>query len=467
MRLPCVAWATSRSLRFLISSICGKIHRMPLLQKSTPLVPIRAVHLDLKGVPPTAARLLSLLSVYKAAGYNAVLVEWEDQFPWTVDQRFRNETAYTPEQVLAFCTEAHRLDIEIVPLVQCLGHMETPLSIADYAKLREVPDRSDVLNPLAPGARELVEKMIDDVLKLVPSPKYFHLGGDEAWTFGTHPDTKAYIEKHGKGALYLHHVEPLLDKLHAWGIRPILWHDMMLHWDDEALKRLAQKADLMVWGYSGRVDQTKGHHSLANFTKLKNAGLTLWGATAYKGGDGHDIDLPDAEVRQTNAQGYADVANQFDLQGICATGWSRYSTHRVQCEPIDAALDVLLNIGAILHDGSPAKAENTVDCLKQLGELDRFNTCKQVMEQLTKVRLQGWRAVQDIREQAVMVRQDPRRNGAKAEQHYLGALVKVIRQADSVSEETRKAFAELIPQLWIDRYLGERLEPLREELKSV
>ncbi len=440
---------------------------MPLLQNKTPLVPIRAVHLDLKGVPPTPARLLSLLKVYKAAGYNAVLVEWEDQFPWTVDERFRNETFYTPEQVKALCDEAKRLDIEIIPLVQCLGHMETPLSLADYAKLREVPDRVDVLNPLAPGARELVEKMIDDVLKLVPHPKYFHLGGDEAWTFGTHPDTKAYIEKHGKGALYLHHVEPLLDKLHAWGIRPILWHDMMLHWDDEALKRLSQKADLMVWGYSGRVDQTKGHHSLENFKKLKNAGLTLWGATAYKGGDGQDVDLPNIEVRTTNAQGYADVAKQFELQGICATAWSRYSTHRVQCEPIDAALDCLLMVGCILHDGKPASADDVIATLKQLGELDRFNACKHAMDHLTKTRAQGWRVVQDTREQQVLARQDQRRRDAGAEVRHLDALRKVVHQADSVSEETRKAFAELIPSIWIDRYLGERLEPLKDELKSL
>src|SRR3954464_3655187 len=147
---------------------------MDILKRSQPITPIRGVHLDLKGCPPTAERLVSLLKVISASGYNAVLVEWEDQFPWTVDQRFRNETAYTPEQVKAFAETAHHLAVEIIPLVQCLGHMETPLSVPDYAKLREVPDRPDVLNPLAPGARELVEKMHEDVLALMPDVKHFH-----------------------------------------------------------------------------------------------------------------------------------------------------------------------------------------------------------------------------------------------------------------------------------------------------
>ncbi|MHB1155916.1 MAG: hypothetical protein ACYC26_03650 [Phycisphaerales bacterium] len=55
---------------------------------------LRGVHLDLKGVPPTFERLLSLLDVFAAARYNVLLVEWEDSFPWTVDLRFRSETAY-------------------------------------------------------------------------------------------------------------------------------------------------------------------------------------------------------------------------------------------------------------------------------------------------------------------------------------------------------------------------------------
>jgi hypothetical protein len=37
----------------------------------------------------------------------------------------------------------------VIPLVQSLGHMETPLRIEDYRALRELPHRCDGLNPLA------------------------------------------------------------------------------------------------------------------------------------------------------------------------------------------------------------------------------------------------------------------------------------------------------------------------------
>src|SRR5688500_16926012 len=129
-----------------------------------PVIPIRGVHLDLKGLPPTAPRLLELLELFAAARFNCLLVEWEDSFPWTCDPRFRAATAYTAADVAAFHRRARQLGLNVIPLVQSLGHMETPLRIADYAPLRELPDRIDGLNPLAPGARELVARMVDDVL---------------------------------------------------------------------------------------------------------------------------------------------------------------------------------------------------------------------------------------------------------------------------------------------------------------
>lgn len=440
---------------------------MDLFRRAKPVVPIRGVHLDLKGCPPTPERLISLLKVIAAARYNAVLVEWEDQFPWTVEERFRNETAYTPEQVKAFHETAHHLGIEVMPLVQSLGHMETPLSLPEYAKLREVPDRPDVLNPLAPGARELVEKMVDDVLAATPGVRYFHLGGDEAWTFGTHPDTKAFIEKNGKGALYLHHIEPLLDKLNAKNVRPILWHDMMLHWEEPALKKLASKADLMVWGYGGKVSETKSHHSVASFEKLKSAGIPLWGACAYKGGDGHNVDLANYDVRETNAIGYAEVAERYDLRGVVATGWSRYNTHVVQVEPIDAALDVLVDVGVVLHDGQPPECGRDA-CLKflaEIGERQRFEKCFDEMKHLTDVRTTGWKAVQTLREQLVMEALDPRRAGGQTAEGNLNALEKILAKADNVESATKAAFAGLMPDLWTERYLAERIKPLRDEFE--
>jgi len=173
--------------------------------------------------------------------------------------------------------------------------METPLSVPGYEALREVSDNSSGVNPLAPGARDLIHRMVNDVLTLLPDAQHFHLGGDEARTLGQHPDTQAFIKARGKGALYLQHVGPILDTLNAREVGPILWHDMMIDWDGEALKSLAARCDLMTWGYSGNPDTTKRHYNTKYIQRFRDHGIVQWGATAFKGCEGDTLERHTAD----------------------------------------------------------------------------------------------------------------------------------------------------------------------------
>lgn len=381
-----------------------------MFESDQPVIGKRCVHLDLKGTPPTPERLIKLLEVFAAARYNSVLVEWEDSFPWTVDERFRSETAYSPDTIRKFIKTADRLGMEIIPLVQCLGHMETPLRLREYEHMREVFYDESVLNPLARGARELIGGMIDDVLTLMPNIRHFHMGGDEAGTFGTHPETKKYVAQYGKGALYLRHVEPLLNKLLKRKIRPLLWHDMLCDWDSAALKRLACKADIVVWGYGGHPDTTTGHYSKKIIERFVEHNMPLWGATAYKGADGADADLPNTANREANASAWVEVAKRYGFIGVIATAWSRYSTNDVQNEPIDGALDSAFNVGVILHDGKPPAGgmEACVKALDRIGEGRIFRRVRDALMKLTQVRDSGWGCIK-LRQLIVTVTQDNRR----------------------------------------------------------
>ena len=440
-----------------------------LFALNEPVIGVRGVHLDLKGTPPTPERLVRLLDVFAAARYNAVLVEWEDSFPWTVDARFRSETAYSPETIKRFARRAADLGIEVIPLVQCLGHMETPLSRPGYESLREVPGQEDVLNPLALGARQLVERMVEDVLRLLPGVKHFHLGGDEAWSFGTHPDTKAFIAKHGKGALYLKHIEPILDRLNRRGVRPILWHDMMREWDGGALRRLARKADLLVWGYSGHPDTTTHHFSSKVIERFVEHKITLWGGTAYKGADGSDSDLPNPASREANALAWAEVAQRYGFVGVIATAWSRYATNIQQCEPIDAALDSAFNVGVVLHDGKPP-AGGLAACVKALdriGEGKTFRRAQSALARLTQARNGFWWHLRLVRGLVVTVSQDPRRRPCAQLVKYLRGMRQHVADADTAAAAVRLALAGLMDAVWIERYLAERVEPLHEEFAAL
>lgn len=433
----------------------------------TPVVGIRGLHLDLKGVPPTFRRLLKLLDLAAAAKFNALLVEWEDMFPWSLHEGLRGATHYTRRQVERFRQAAAEKGLEIIPLVQCLGHMETPLSVPEFAHLRELPYRSDGLNPLAPGARELVEAMVEDVLELFPDVRYFHLGGDEARTLGRNPETAKYVKKYGKGALYRQHIEPILKKLNRRGVRPILWSDMMHAWPAGEIRKLARKADFCPWGYSGHPD-TFGYHSDSKYIKrFADLGVTLWGAAAYKGATGHNEDLCDFDQQTRNAEGWAEVATRYGLVGLFATAWSRFSTDRTQNEPIDACLDSLVNVGRSFYGGKSPGRDACLKVLEKAGELKRFERCRAALADLKRAREWAWLEVQAIREQVVVETAEPRRRESGMGTEFLVNLRRHVRDAEAACAATRKALKGSVEPVWVEGFLRDRIEPLREELAAL
>ncbi|HEX7009759.1 MAG TPA: family 20 glycosylhydrolase [Phycisphaeraceae bacterium] len=430
------------------------------------MVGLRAVHLDFKGCAPTPGRLISLLDLFAAARFNAVLVEWEDKFPWRVDPRFRSPEHYSEQEVDAFHQRAAALGLEIIPLVQTLGHMETVLSVPDYHALREVPDRADGLNPLADGAAALIQRMIDDVIDRTPGLRHFHVGGDEAWTFGTHPQTRAYVERHGGAALFLHFIEPILDRLIQQGIRPLIWHDMIARWEPAYLNRLTRKADVVIWGYHGTpTDDPQQHYNTRVIERLHAQGARLWAGTAYKGPDAFTCDLPDPAQRRPNAVGWLEIAQRLKLKGVIATGWSRNNTHAPQKAPIDAALDALIESGVILHDGAPPARgrEACLELLDALGERQRFEQCHAAMRALHEARRLAWIYAQWLQEQLALNRLACRDSGAGMGLRHWRHFCRYLEEAEAAGQQMRQAFAGLLSPASIEEYLAVRLEPLRHQ----
>ncbi len=429
-----------------------------------------AVHLDLKGTPPTAARLLTWLEFVRQAGFNAVLVEWEDMFPWTTDTRFRAPYAYSASDVGAFCEAANRAGIELIPLVQTIGHMHTPLAVPDYHPLREVPDRADVLNPLAPGAGELVAAMVDEVVDAMPGVRRCHLGGDEAGTFGTHPQTRAFIEEHGEAALYCRHVQPLIDRLDARGIRPMLWHDMIQNWDAADLQPLINGADLCAWGYQGHPDDaTDRHYHSSIVARLADMGFTLWGCSAFRGADGVDADHPMPDRRRANAAGWAELARRHGFVGLIATGWARFHTHEVHCEPLETALETMAVSAVIFQENAiPDDIDARLSsCLNAAGETDHARRCFAVMEQLAGARHACWNLLRLAHQQVAMIRREPRRDGGDAAARVHRGLRRAMDRLDQAAHEARETLTGRVIDAAIDAYLHERSEPIRNQFNHL
>lgn len=422
-------------------------------------------HLDLKGMPPVFERLLEHLELYAAAGYNAVLVEWEDMFPWQFNRKVCNPNAYTTEQINLFSRRAKELNLEVIPLIQSIGHLEFILGWPEFAHLREVPERIDGLNPALPEATELIGKLIDDILELLPEIKRFHLGGDEAYTLGQAVENQAFIQQHGKDALYMKHMEPLLEKLNLRGIMPMLWADMMHDWTEEQLLSLAEKTELVVWGYQGNPVLNSSHSSRKHIDNMHSHNIRLWAAMACKGADGIDCMLPDYNARMENARIWLDALNEFDFEGMIVTAWSRYDSTSVNCDPAEGALDCIV-AGGLLKKGRRPEREDAISLLTAHGEEENFEKRRKAMAWFDYSRHQVWNWI--IRTKQLAYLKGVNRYGEvlNIRNHYSHAL----RNMDMVlkgAEQLKQELAGVYFPDDIHLLINERLEPLQFELAQI
>ncbi len=440
---------------------------MKLFERAKPAIALRGVHLDLKGLPPTPKRLTGILDLLAEARVNCVLVEWEDTYPWKRHPEFRCETAYSAATVRRFLGRAAELGIEVIPLVQCFGHMQTVLTRKRFRAMRELADSPGDICPSHPGAVGVVLDMIEDVLETHGGRiERFHLGGDEVWSLGSCPKCRRAVAKGGKAALYMKHVSPLLDALKSRGLTPVLWDDMMRKWSVRELKKLAPRAELMAWAYGAdpfvRLPATL-------FEKFAKAGVTMWGASAFKGADGLSADTVDIETRVANLGAWARSAKKLKLAGVVATGWSRYSTSTVPCEGLESSLHALVLAGASMWDGRlPPAAEAEAEALRFLATGRRRALaspsavkCLDASRALREWR-RGLQRLINRSTRLAAIAGEPGREDTGGVAGVGRAWRDHVARGGKLATEWVKAHAGLVPRVWLDRYVESRVWPARE-----
>jgi hypothetical protein len=218
-----------------------------MVAKLAPLA-LRAFHLDLKWQHYRFDRYLELLNDLSAWGYNAVVLEYENMYPYRCCRPAVHRDAWSASQVRQFIHKAASLRMQVIPLIQCFGHLEFVLRLPMFRHLAENPHRPSELCPCKDAATDLVRAMIDEVLAAHPDVPYIHIGGDEVWSLGTCPRCKRNVRRVGKSTIYIDFVRPFIDHVLAAGKRPILWADMLLA-HPEALDAVSRDAVLCDWEY--------------------------------------------------------------------------------------------------------------------------------------------------------------------------------------------------------------------------
>ena len=101
---------------------------------------IRGIHLDLKYHMPNKAYLRDWVKRLPGYGINALLLEYEDAFPFSRYPFLRGPDAFTATELREFLAAARQAGLIVIPLIQTYAHLEFALAHDELAHLREKPD---------------------------------------------------------------------------------------------------------------------------------------------------------------------------------------------------------------------------------------------------------------------------------------------------------------------------------------
>jgi len=378
------------------------------LIRDWPALNLRGIHLDLKGAMAPVEYWIEVIQLLARFKINAVLIEYEDKFPFTSHPDIVGPGAFTAEELERLLTVARDHFVEVIPLLQCLGHVEYILRHPAYAELRESGQLTQFC-PQQPASLRLWKELADEMIAAHPGIRRFHLGADEAWLLGDCPRCRQVVEERGKLALFLDHVNQAIAHVRGYGLQPIIWDDMIQrNLEENSLAALPEDVVLCDWFYRQRSPRavsffyggSEGHaryrwasrqweeidpgvlegeiHWLEEAPKpvLEFAkrywdrgeyplygsslpwvrffiaqGRKVIGASAAKGADGFAAFCPMFGPRLDNVATWALGAKEEGAEGVISTAWSRYDGLTNPCEPFELGWYTYVASGAFYWEG--------------------------------------------------------------------------------------------------------------------
>lgn len=197
---------------------------------------------------PNYEALLTHIDELAALKYNGVLLELESMFPYRRHPDVTCKIAFTRQQIRTIRERLSGHGMEIVPLVQCLGHAYNVLIHERYAGYREVPGTFQQYCPTNPKVADLYMEFVDEYLELFPGLRRWHLGGDESRQLAQCPRCKEKAAREGLSRLYVDHVAEIARRVKQRGLTPLLWSDMLEH-HPEALSLIPSSVQIVYWNY--------------------------------------------------------------------------------------------------------------------------------------------------------------------------------------------------------------------------
>ncbi|NOY37325.1 MAG: family 20 glycosylhydrolase [Chlorobi bacterium] len=202
-----------------------KVHGMKITD--WPDIENRTVHYDTKHHQDKKFYVKGFIKNLSKYKINILVWEWEDKFAYPSHPEIGAPGAFTLAEMQELTGYAHKYHIQIVPLVQGLGHVSYILKWPQYEHLREIEASNWEFCPLKEGTYDLLFDLWDDAIEATPGSEYIHIGSDETYELGSCSKCKIKSEKIGKSGLYLLFVNKAAEHLQAEGRKVMVWERPM------------------------------------------------------------------------------------------------------------------------------------------------------------------------------------------------------------------------------------------------
>lgn len=202
--------------------------------------------------------------------FNVLYLYLENSFQFPFDSTLGGKRSITPKQACELDAFAAAYGIEVIPMLNVLGHAAETLHLERYRYLGEYPEGEnletyyvDQFCPSNQETLELVKRQIDVLIKCFRS-NVIHVGGDEAANLGKCPRCKKVAARKGIPWLFANYFNTIQRYAKFKGKRIGIWGDMLLHHRPGcASKESIHTADFMNrdiiiydWHYAGGSSET-------------------------------------------------------------------------------------------------------------------------------------------------------------------------------------------------------------------
>ncbi len=281
----------------------------------------RAVHYDTKHFQERREYVENFIRELARYKVNLLVWEWEDKFAYRSRPEIGAPGAFTPEEVRELTAFARRYHIQLVPLVQGLGHVSYILKHPRYNHLREIPSSNWQICPLKEESYRVLADLWSEAAAATPGSRFLHIGTDETWELGSCPDCQAFVEEHGRHALMQRFIARAHGIVRGLDRQPMSWGGV---W--EPGEKIQPPRDLITFGWRGDLDRRTVEAGYPLFYYDPNPGIEhLFLPYLYQqDAAGQEVALACLEQSR---QAVSAAARTGIYQGVIATSWNCSGVH--------------------------------------------------------------------------------------------------------------------------------------------